>query len=84
MCQIEFSEPDVQTSAPLKIEIMTTDEYGHGMDEHYQCIHCYPVRTQAYHDWTMMNVEKYMVIQLKIFHYGQGYEDFSNWCEMGL
>ena len=44
---------------------MTMDEYRHVMDEPYQCIHCHPIRTQASQNRTMMNVKKYMVIQLK-------------------
>ena len=47
---------------------MALDEYGHEMDEPCQCIHCHPVRTQASQNRTMMNVEKYLVIQLKIFN----------------
>ena len=38
-------------------------EYGHVMDEPYQCIHCDPVKTQASQNQTMMIVEKYMIIQ---------------------
>ena len=45
-----------------------TMEYGHVMDEPYQCIHCHPVKTQASQNQTMMIVEKYMIIQLKIFN----------------
>ena len=77
LCQFEFPEPDVQNSVQLKMESMTMDEYGHVMDESYQCIHYHPVRTQASQNWTMMNVEKYMVIQLKIFKYDQISKDFS-------
>ena len=47
---------------------MALDEYGHEMDEPCQCIYCHPVRTQGSQNRTMMNVEKYLVIQLKIFN----------------
>ena len=47
------------------MESMTMDEYRHLMDEPYQCIHCHPIRTQASQNRSMMNVKKYMVIQLK-------------------
>ena len=56
---------------------MTMDEYRHVMDEPCQCIHCHPVRTQAFQNRTMMNVEKCMVIQFKIFNYDQVFKDFS-------
>ena len=56
---------------------MRDNEYGHLMDEPYQCIHCYLIRTQASQNQTMMNVKKYMVIQLKIFNYDQESKGFS-------
>ena len=56
---------------------MTMDEYRHVMDEPCQCIHCHPVRTQAFQYRTMMNVEKCMVIQFKKFNYDQLFKDFS-------
>ena len=59
------------------MESMTKDEYGHVMDEPYLCIHCHPVRTEASQNRTMINVEKYMIIQLKIFNYDEVSKDFS-------
>ena len=59
------------------MESMTMDEYGHVIDEPYQCIHYHPIRVQASQNRTMMNVEKYMVIQVKIFSYDQVFKDFS-------
>ena len=59
------------------MENMTIDKLGHVMDEPYQCIHCHPIRTQPSQNQTMMNVEKYMVIQLKIFNFDQVSEDFN-------
>ena len=71
--QLESPEPNVENSAQFKMY-----EYGHVMDEPYQCIHCHPVRTQASEDRTIMNVEKYMVSQLKIFNYDdQVSKDFN-------
>ena len=60
--QFEFPESDVQSSVQFKMESMTMNEYGHVMAEHYQCINCHTVRTQACQNRKMMNVEKYMVI----------------------
>ena len=40
LCQLDFPEPNVENSAQFKMY-----EYGHVMDEPYQCIHCHPVRT---------------------------------------
>ena len=69
LCQIEFPEPDVQTSIQLKIEGLTHDSYGQMMDELYDCSQCKPNRTLATRNVTMMNVEKYLAIQLKIFKF---------------
>ena len=77
LCRFEFPESDVQNSVQLKMESMTMDEYGHVMDEPYQCIHCHPVRIQTSQNRTMMNAEIYMVIQLEIFNYDQVSKDFS-------
>ena len=38
------------------------NDYGHVMDEHYQCINRHTVRTQVSQNRKMMNVEKYMII----------------------
>ena len=75
--QFGFSEPDVYNSAQLKMESMAVDENGHVIGKPYQSIHCHPVRTQAFQNRTMMNVEKYMVIQLEIFNYDPMSKDFS-------
>ena len=56
---------------------MAVDENGHVIGKPYQSIHCHPVRTQAFQNQTMMNVEKYMVIQLEIFNYDPMSKDFS-------
>ena len=56
---------------------MAVDENGHVIDKPYQSIHSHPVRTQAFQNRTMMNVEKYMVIQLEIFNYEPMSKDFS-------
>ena len=73
----ELPEPGVQNSAQSKMESETVNEYGHVMDEPYQCIHCHLIRTQASQNQTMMKVKKHMVIQLKIFDYDQVSKDFS-------
>ena len=59
------------------MESVAVDEYRHVMDEPCQCIHCHLIRNQSSQNRTMINVEIYMVIHLKVFNYDQMLKDFS-------
>ena len=50
---------------------------GHAIHKPYQCIHDHPVRIQVPQNQIIMNVEKYMANQLKIFDYDQVLEVLS-------
>ena len=59
------------SSIKSKIEKMTNDPYGE-MIEHYQCENCRttkPNGTDATRSRTLMNINKYLTVQLKIFGY---------------
>ena len=74
LSQIEFHEFDVEISVQMKIEEMTSNPYGERMDELYKCEHCrltQPNGTEATRARTVMNINKYIIIQLKTFGYDQ-------------
>ena len=50
---------------------------GHAIHKPYQRIHDHPVRIQVPQNQIIMNVEKYMANQLKIFDYDQVLEVLS-------
>lgn len=73
---IEFSEDQMenQNSVALKIEQMTNNPYGQRMDELYQCTACQQTRsnpngTAPTRSQTLMNVKKYLTVQIKTFDY---------------
>ena len=68
ICQISI--PDFETSIQREVEGLTSDEYGTLMEDLYQCEHC-PQKTQASYSSTLWNVEKYMIVQLKIFEFNR-------------
>ena len=73
LSQIEFLEPDVQHSVQLKVDDLT-NRFGDKMDELYKCEHCkysHPDGTLATQGRTVMNLKKYLIIQLKTFGYDQ-------------
>ena len=74
LTQIEFSDLGIEYSIQLKIEEMTNTPNGQRMDEPYQCVPCrmsHPNGTDAIQARTLMNLSKYMIIQLKVFGYDQ-------------
>ena len=74
LSQIAFPEFDVQSSVQLKIDEMTNNPYGEILDELFKCEHCrltHPNGTEATRNRTLMNINKYIIIQLKTFAYNQ-------------
>ena len=59
-------------SIESEVEKKTNDPFGERMEELYKCEHCIsnkPEGTAATKQITLMNISKYIVIQLKIFGY---------------
>ena len=72
--QIEFQELDIEYSVQMKVEGMTNVLYGEELDELYKCEHCRiskPDGTEATRTRTLINLNKYMIIQLKVFGFDQ-------------
>ena len=72
MWQVAFPEPDVESSIKLEREKIVVDTYGKVMDgdKRYACEHYHPIKavpTQR----TLLNAEKYVIMQLKIFGYNR-------------
>ena len=58
----------------MKIEQMTTSIHGQSMDELFKCENCvltHPNGTAAVQARTLINIRKYMVVQLKTFDYNR-------------
>ena len=68
VCSVSIPAVNLQTSVSSLVENQTSDAYGQIMDEKYKCDSC-PTRTQASQNRTLWNVEKYLIIQVKIFNY---------------
>ena len=71
LCPVAFPQPDVETSIKSKIEQMVSNTYGEQMDSLYACEYCEPIRTIATQGRTLLNIEKYIIIQLKVFGYDE-------------
>ena len=72
--QIDFPEHDIEYSVKMKIEEMTTSIHGQSMDELFKCENCvltHPNGTAAVQARTLINIRKYMVVQLKTFDYNR-------------
>ena len=54
---------------------MINDCHGEQMDKKYECKHCNPIKTDATRQRTLINAEKYVIIQLKIFGYNDAFDD---------
>ena len=65
MCQITFRHPDIECSIKCEIDEMIGDQ----MDKKCECKHCNPIKTDANRQRTLINAEKYVIIQLNIFGY---------------
>ena len=76
LTHIEFPDCDIEYSVQMKVEEMTNTQYGQRFDELYHCEneHCRitkphgAIATQAR---TLLNLSRYMIIQLKMFGYDQ-------------
>ena len=66
-----LSLPDVETSIQSIIDQLITDPHREQMDSLYECQHCKPVRTVATQERTLINIEKYIILQLKVFGYNK-------------
>ena len=72
LCQIEFPEYYNENSVQRKIEEMTNNPYGETLEDLYKCENCRPTKpdgTEASRARTLMNLNKYMIVQLKTFGY---------------
>ena len=69
MGRITFPHPDIEYSIQCEINEMINDSHGEQMDKRYECEHCNPIKTDATRQRTLINAEKYFIIQLKIFGY---------------
>ena len=74
MGQITFPHPDIECSIQHEINEMINDSHGEQMDEKYECKHCNPIKTDATRQRTLINAEKYVIIQLKIFGYNDAFD----------
>ena len=73
LCQVAFPEPDAESSIELVLQKIVNDSVGELMDgdERYACKHCNPIRTVATRQRTVLNAEKYIIMQLMIFGYNR-------------
>ena len=72
LCHIEFPKSEFENSVQMKIERMTNNPYGERMDELFKCLPCQSTKTngtEATRARTLMNLKKYIIIQLKTFDY---------------
>ena len=79
LSQIEFPDYNFETSVQLKIDAMTNNLYGEKLDEPYQCEKCRSSwigtpqnGTEATRSRNIININNYMIIQLKTFNYEIG------------
>jgi ubiquitin C-terminal hydrolase len=73
LCQIAVSEANFENSIQLEFDKIVNDCHGELLDgdNRYVCGHCNPIKTVATRQRTLLNAEKYVIIQLKIFGYNR-------------
>ena len=62
----------------MKVEEMSSNIFGEKVDELYECKNCevtHPNGTEARQVRTLININKFMIIQLKMFGYDQSKQE---------